>query len=666
MNYSLVWEKLHNVFENPGSTTNKFIGQDTCQSLLPSPVNGSFLFGNQPADPLDDQIEARVRFIRKQRGCASLFGGADATVFDPVVLSEAILPDGSKYTFKYNEYGEITKITYPTGAYERFEYEQVDGVGAEALDIYTQTNRGVKKRFVSDDGTVGSEKQWTYGFASGTSVYALATVAPDGSSSEIIPTITGGSWWGFEDPRDGMVKEERVKDSTGALKSRTLTEWTATGPQGAGAYSEAKRDPRPVKTISIVFENGQALATMTEHQYETPGENGSTAPTDLSYFARLNVTQTKSYQYLALTPAEANEPYDTALANLTTKFHTQGVVSGISQTDYSYNADYRARGIIGLPTETRVMNPTNPTGPPLAKTQTIYDNQLPAAPGTYPGSYSVESYSVGNELNCGDAQNPKVCWQNPQSSRLGRHTTSRVWNAEGGNWIETHTRYDIFGNAIAARDPVGNEVTTEFSPGYKYAYPTKVIAPAPDPTNTTGTNLTSTVETTYDFSTGLPLTVKDDFGQITRTQYDSGLRPWRVFGENFTAPESQTIYGVPDATTGQLPPDQRFVKVRKQIDASNWDEATSWFDGLGRTVKTQARDSQGDVFVETKYDSMGRVERVTNPYRNGDTVYWSKTRYDAAGRAVEGYAPAELANLANAQSLGVTSFDISKVPGFVG
>lgn len=81
-----------------------------------------------------------------------------------------------------------------------------------------------------------------------------------------------------------------------------------------------------------------------------------------------------------------------------------------------------------------------------------------------------------------------------------------------------------------------------------------------------------------------------------------------MFGENFTAPESQTIYGVPNAS-GQLSADQRFVKVRKQIDAGNWDEATTWFDGLGRTVKTQAKDSQGDVFVETKYDSMGRVER---------------------------------------------------------
>lgn len=57
---------------------------------------------------------------------------------------------------------------------------------------------------------------------------------------------------------------------------------------------------------------------------------------------------------------------------------------------------------------------------------------------------------------------------------------------------------------------------------------------------------------------------------------------------------------------------------------------------------------------------------MSNPYRAGDTVYWSKTRYDEAGRSVESYAPAELANLANAQSLGVTSFGISTVSNYIG
>ena len=130
---------------------------------------------------------------------------------------------------------------------------------------------------------------------------------------------------------------------------------------------------------------------------------------------------------------------------------------------------------------------------------------------------------------------------------------------------------------------------------------------------------------------------------------------------NFTVAESQTIHG---DTPGNL-----FVKVRKQLDATNWDEATTFMDSLGRAVKTQAKDSQGDVFVETKYDNLGRVAATSNPYRAGDTVHWSKPRYDELNRVVETYAP-EAGNPLDPNihgaSLGVTSFGISTVANYVG
>lgn len=39
----------------------------------------------------------------------------DPSTFNPVVLHRIVLPDGSAYTFTYNEYGEIARVTYPTG-----------------------------------------------------------------------------------------------------------------------------------------------------------------------------------------------------------------------------------------------------------------------------------------------------------------------------------------------------------------------------------------------------------------------------------------------------------------------------------------------------------------------------------------------------------------------
>jgi hypothetical protein len=108
----------------------------------------------------------------------------------------------------------------------------------------------------------------------------------------------------------------------------------------------------------------------------------------------------------------------------------------------------------------------------------------------------------------------------------------------------------------------------------------------------------------------------------------------------------------------------RWVKVRKQIDEQNWDEATTFTDSLGRTIKTQAKDSQGDVFTETKYDNLGRVAATSNPYRSGETVYWSKPRYDELNRVVETFAPA--IDGQTGASLGITEFGISTVQDFVG
>ncbi len=85
------------------------------------------------------------------------------------------------------------------------------------------------------------------------------------------------------------------------------------------------------------------------------------------------------------------------------------------------------------------------------------------------------------------------------------------------------------------------------------------------------------------------------------------------------------------------------MKVKTQIDGNKWKEGLTWFDGLGRTIRTQAVDDDGDVFVLTCYDSMGRVSKASNPFRNRTTedcstangtsdVFWTTNTFDAAGR----------------------------------
>ncbi len=41
-------------------------------------------------------------------------------------ISSIVLPNGLTYTFQYDSYGEITKITYPSGGYTRYTYEALE------------------------------------------------------------------------------------------------------------------------------------------------------------------------------------------------------------------------------------------------------------------------------------------------------------------------------------------------------------------------------------------------------------------------------------------------------------------------------------------------------------------------------------------------------------
>jgi RHS repeat-associated protein len=465
--------------------------------------------------------------------------------------------------------------------------------------------------------------------------------------------LTSGYSFGFEDPRVGRPFEEKVwskksnpsDENSRTLWKRTLTEWDAKQPASNNPLG-VTRDARVKRSVSIIFENGQALATLNETDYD---ENGSTDP---QFFSHLNPIRQKGYYFKAL---DLNTAKTADLATIAALFGS-GDLASVSETDYAYLENYKARGILGRPTETRVLNPAN-TSEVLSSRQFVYDE------AQYP---ILDSGTVAG-------------WQDPGSGLRGNVTTTKTLlkdpTATGVTWIETHAQYDNFGNLRKAWDASGDasrfvetiyENTTEKP--YKFAYPTKMISPAPDPNDTGhGSPANSEVSTLYDFNTGLVKNVTDANGQVTTTEYeDSMLRPTKVIAPN--GAQAISIYGEPDSN-GHFPAGELFVKAKKQIDELNWDEAVTKTDAMGRTIETQAKDSQGDVFVKTRYDELGRVTCVSNPYRTGENVYWNRTRYDDQSRPVETYAPVVSTHPTECNggdSLGTTAFDISTVSGYVG
>jgi len=56
---------------------------------------------------------------------SSLFpelSGSSSTYFNPWIVSSIVLPDNTSYSFQYDVYGEVTKMTLPTGGYYTYSY----------------------------------------------------------------------------------------------------------------------------------------------------------------------------------------------------------------------------------------------------------------------------------------------------------------------------------------------------------------------------------------------------------------------------------------------------------------------------------------------------------------------------------------------------------------
>lgn len=84
---------------------------------------------------------------------------------------------------------------------------------------------------------------------------------------------------------------------------------------------------------------------------------------------------------------------------------------------------------------------------------------------------------------------------------------------------------------------------------------------------------------------------------------------------------------------------QQKVKVYATEGSSTsghiWKE--SYFDGLGRTIKTRAEGNDGKVIVtETRYNDRGLISSKSLPYFEGlETPRWIDYFYDPLGRVVQ-------------------------------
>jgi RHS repeat-associated protein len=498
-------------------------------------------------------------------------------VFNPTLLTKIELPNGQSYRFSYNEFAEIDRIYYPTGSEERFEYDKVPTL-TNSEGAYAYSNRGVKNRKVFATAGIGTPYEWTYSVdGASNGLYTVTINNPDGTKNQrFLPQSSRGDTdnFGFEDKLAGMAYEERSLNSLGQIVSKKLTNWTKTAFPVYQYNLTIDSNPRVASEESIIYDTlGNGLSTTSTIEYE-----GDLTQRETPLLAK------KSSQYKFVT---VGSPLPATPERVSETQYLQSD-SSVLQTTKDI---YKSQNMVGLATSAVVKDGS---GNIVSRSEMSYDD-------------STYSPNIGR----------------------GNPTTSRVWDSTKGTvtnpsaYITTRAKFDWYGNLTESTDAKGNVTKTYYDSTF-VAFPIKVVTPIADPTGASGSNTSFETTVTYDYTTGLPLTTTDANGQTTSIEYDAAtLRPKKVTPPT-GAGTSETIYN--DV------PNNYWVKNRTQIDANNWAESITYFDGLGRAFKSEKVDADGNIFSETEFDFAGRPLRTTNPYRANEAKQWTTNVYDEQSR----------------------------------
>jgi RHS repeat-associated protein len=583
--YIFVWKPLEQALTNPAQQVRyrsdyyETVGAPN-NNNLPQPINSPpYLFESDFGDDAGYVVSPQQKFNQG-------------------VLYQIILPNESKYTFTYNIYGEIDKIVYPTGGYERFQYSQISPIGTASLP-YNQANRGVLFRWTSTDAPGAEESRWDYSITRSGSSYVSSEITPDGTCTDrhlfySAPTQrshSGGTYYpfGYEDARNAMVKEERVYSdiSRTTLLQRTLRRWDnsirSVPPVGFGGITTtATRNPRVTKEVSILFKpDGSAIAKKTVSEY------GGTA---YEFDVGLEQISTIEYDFASASQATAQNGTVEDIALQGDKIRTTQL------TYLTSNSNYRSRNILGRPVQTTILDAEDNL---VSRTLVEYDQENIVPSGALPSN------------------NPS--WADPNNSYRGNVTRVNYFldlNAAdcqaAGACVGTTTRYDQYGNVKETTDAGGNTFKTEYSGSYAYAYSTQVNSPVPDPTGQHGSSTELISTTTYDFWSGLVTATTDANGQTTTLSYSNAEGQPDKLNRlcKVTKPDGGWSSFIYDDTL-------RSANIRTQtsLDSTRTTDSYQYFDGLGRPTRAFKKNTNATYSViDTHYDKLSRVSQISNPY----------------------------------------------------
>jgi RHS repeat-associated protein len=207
---------------------------------------------------------------------------------------------------------------------------------------------------------------------------------------------------------------------------------------------------------------------------------------------------------------------------------------------------------------------------------------------------------------------------NPVSGSRGNLTSVRNYTIVGSTGIvAAQYSYDDAGQVLTSKDANSNSTT------YTYDSGTDTFLTATSMPTTSG--VSHSTRSTYDTVSGVKLTDVDQNSNTTTYTYDSMLRPSAVFSPG--GGYQSYSYSLSSST-----PFAPYVSTSVFHSGSSYPSTMIYLDPYGRQMINDTYDTPQPDLVLYSYDANSNLYSVSNPARNGDSVFVTTTTHDALGR----------------------------------
>jgi len=488
------------------------------------------------------------------------------------------IPDGASgltYRFHYDSIGELTKITYPSGGYTKYDFAPYQiiwnqpGLYCSSMDFREVI---AKHECRSSTGNCGTEDTTTY-----------------------TPTISAGA---------NQTMDVRSPDPSGT-PNRTHY-----------VFSPQYRNAVARETSRSIYAGESTLLRTIQTDHTT------SPPVDSSLPIRVTTTLT---DVSPNSNSKVETDYDTLPGNQPGGY-TVPIDNPIEIREFGFDGAVKRRtDSTWLKVEPYAIDQEHILDRPLSRV--VYDSTGNTCQGqTAPcaqTTYEYDNYTQGLSSS-GATQHQSM------TVNRGNITAISRWLNTNSTWLLTRYQYDDGGNVRKVTDPRGNnsetyDFTDNFAPtsctpasngltGNAAAYPRTITNALNQVATYSYNSCFGNVATATDPNLAVTTYAYDTLGRKSSITFpDGGLTSWNY---NDVAPISIT-------------------QSRKRTSNSNV-TTVDVHDGLGRTIQTQlTSDPLGTDYVDITYDVAGRKATVSNPYRTTSDPTYGLTsyQYDALNRA---------------------------------